>query len=69
MNKIFGCSCGGLLGFRVAQEPGLTDSKLTKVGSDGTEFSAVATTPLSENKSAIIIECISVVLRGIWVFV
>jgi hypothetical protein len=47
----------------------LMDSKLTAVGSDCTGFSAAATVPLSENNSVTMIECVSVVLRGIWVFV
>ena len=69
MNKIFGCACGGLLVFRVVKEPDLTGSKLTEVALDCTDSSAVATVPLSESKSVTMIVCVSVVLRGIWVFV
>ena len=69
MNKIFGCSSDGLLGFRVVQELGLTDSKLTEVGWDCIGLSAVARVGISANNSVTIIPCRSVVLRGIWVFV
>ena len=69
MNKIFGCCCDGLLGFREAQEPDLTDSKLAEVGADCIGFSAAATVPLSENKNVAMIKYKIVVLRGIWVFV
>ena len=69
MNKIFGCCCDGLLGFRDAQEPDLTDSKLAEVGADCIGFSAAARVGISENNSVAIIQCRSVVLRGIWIFV
>ena len=69
MNKIFGCFCDGLLDFRVVQEPDLTAAQLTEVGSDWAGLSAVAKVGISENNSVAIIQCRSVVLRGICVIV
>ena len=69
MNKIFGCSCGGLLGFRVVKELDLTDAWLTEVGADCTGLSAVARVGINKNNSVTIIRCRSVELRGISIFV